>query len=165
MKKQEYMNFHQMMCNRMIEITKQKNADYSGSGSDPFSNFRQIGSLIQQKGVVEIGFLTRMSDKFSRIGSFISKGTLQVKEETIEDTLLDLANYCILFAGYLRSKRMCDTTSFSPPAGSGGGGSVGPSAEGWAGSGDQSPIAPWYRDKTKGKPRSDLSSQNGMNIP
>ncbi len=87
----------------MIEITKKKNADYAGSGDDPFSNFRQIGGLVQIPNVIEIGFLTRMSDKFSRIGSFISNGTLQVKEESVEDTLLDLANYCLLFAGYIRS--------------------------------------------------------------
>ncbi len=103
MTKAEYMLFHSQMCDMMIEITKKKNADYAGSGDDPFSNFRQIGGLVQMPNVIEIGFLTRMSDKFSRIGSFISNGTLQVKEESVEDTLLDLANYCLLFAGYIKS--------------------------------------------------------------
>ena len=87
----------------MVEVTKMKNADYTGGSADPFANFEQIGHLIQAPNVVSIGFLTRMSDKFSRIGSFISKGILLVKDESVEDTLIDLANYCILFAGYLRS--------------------------------------------------------------
>lgn len=106
MTKEGYLQFHEKMCARMIEITRAKNADYSGSGNDPFANFRQIGHLVQTEGVCEIGFLTRMSDKFSRVGSFVSKGTLMVKEESVEDTLLDLANYCILFAGFLRSNKM-----------------------------------------------------------
>lgn len=91
----------------MIEITKKKNADYAGAGDDPFNNFRHVGNLIVVPSVdiVSVGFLTRMSDKFSRIGSFISNGELQVKEESVEDTLLDLANYAALFAGYLREQR------------------------------------------------------------
>jgi hypothetical protein len=58
--------------------------------------------------VAEIGFLTRMSDKLSRIGSYVTKGILMVKDESIEDTLIDLANYCILFAGYIRSQKKGD---------------------------------------------------------
>ncbi len=105
MTKPEYLEFHKAFCEDMVEITKKKNADYAGAGSDPFANFRQIGSLIQSPSVIEIGFLTRMSDKMSRIGSFISNGTLQVKDESVEDTLKDLANYSALFAGYLREQR------------------------------------------------------------
>ena len=106
MNKKQYMEFHKAFCDKMIEVTKAKNADYSGAGDDPFNNFRHIGNFVQTPGVVAIGFLTRMSDKFSRIGSFISNGTLQVKDESVEDTLHDLANYCALFAGYLKSERL-----------------------------------------------------------
>ena len=104
MNKQEYMEFHKSFCEKMMEVTKKKNADYSGAGDDPFANFRHIGNLVQTPDldIVAIGFLTRMSDKFSRIGSFISNGELQVKDESVEDTLHDLANYSALFAGYLR---------------------------------------------------------------
>ena len=105
MTKEEYMSFHAGACEKMMSITKAKNSDYTGGSSDPFSNFTQIGQLIQVPNVVEIGFITRMSDKLSRIGSFVTQGSLQVKDESVEDTLLDLANYCLLFAGYLKSKR------------------------------------------------------------
>lgn len=111
MTKQEYMDFHEKMCSVMIDITKKKNADYAGSGDDPFANFRQIGHLLQTPGVVEIGFLTRMSDKFSRIGSFVSKGKLEVKDENVYDTLLDLANYCLLFSGFLKSREIVPKTA------------------------------------------------------
>jgi hypothetical protein len=46
-----------------------------------------------------------MVDKLARINSFSQKGELQVKDESVEDTLLDLANYAILLAGYIRSKK------------------------------------------------------------
>lgn len=107
MTKEQYLKFHAEFCAQMTEITKKKNADYTGGSGDPFANFRQIGNLIQTKSidVVAVGFLTRMSDKFSRIGSFVSNGELQVKDESVTDSLQDLSNYCILFAGYLRSQR------------------------------------------------------------
>jgi len=115
MTKQEYIKYHEEFCLQMIDITKKKNADYAGAGDDPFNNFRHIGNFVGgQLGnaagtgpvdVIAIGFLTRMSDKFARIGSFISNGELQVRDESVEDTLLDLANYSALFAGYLREQR------------------------------------------------------------
>ena len=105
MDNKEYLQFHKHMCQKMIEITERKNKDYTGGSGDAFSNFRQIGGMVNIPSVVEVGFLTRMSDKMSRIGSFITNGTLEVKDESVVDTLLDLANYSILFAGYLESMK------------------------------------------------------------
>lgn len=105
MTKEQYLEFHAQTCQRMIEITRNKNADYTGGSDDPFNNFRHIGNLVQGvPSVCEIGFLTRMSDKFARVGSFVAKGQLQVKNESVEDSLLDLANYCILMMGFIRSQ-------------------------------------------------------------
>lgn len=106
MTKPEYLIFHKEFCDEMIRITQKKNADYSGAGADPFNNFRHIENFVAGSAmdIVAIGFLTRMTDKFSRIGSFIANGTLQVKDESVSDTLLDLANYSALFAGYLKEK-------------------------------------------------------------
>lgn len=104
MKREEYLKYHEAMCQKMIEITKAKNHDYSGfEEDDPFANFK----IVEKAGVasVEQGFLTRMLDKFSRINSFVQQGTLSVADEKIEDTLLDLANYSILLAGYIKSKK------------------------------------------------------------
>jgi hypothetical protein len=100
-----YLKLHKSLCNRMIEITARKNADYTGGSAenDAFANFRQVERL----GIcdAETGFLTRMTDKMSRINSFVKKGELKVKDESVEDTLLDLANYCLLMLGYIRSKK------------------------------------------------------------
>jgi len=103
MNKKEYIEYHRETCQRLMDITVAKNADYTGVSDDPFANF----SKVEELGVasVEQGFLVRMLDKFMRINSFVQKGFLNVKDESVEDTLLDLANYCILMAGYLKSKR------------------------------------------------------------
>lgn len=101
MTKQEYIEFHKKMCEKLVEITEKKNADYS-LFDDPFYNFR----LCETVGVASTmqGFLTRMLDKISRINSFAHKGKLEVKEETVHDSLLDLANYCILLSGFITSE-------------------------------------------------------------
>jgi hypothetical protein len=103
MTKEQYLAFHKNCCERMITTTLAKNSDYTGTSPDPFANFR----LVEAAGIctTEQGFLTRMSDKLSRTTSFVQKGTLLVQDETVEDTLIDLANYCILFAGYIKSKK------------------------------------------------------------
>jgi anti-sigma28 factor (negative regulator of flagellin synthesis) len=46
-----------------------------------------------------------MSDKVSRIQQLIQNGKAEVKDESLEDTLLDLANYCHLLLAYLKEKR------------------------------------------------------------
>lgn len=104
MTKEEYFIFHKAACDKMIEITRAKNADYSGTSVDPFSNFAKVEVL----GIctTEQGFLTRMFDKFARITSFVQKGVLEVKDESVEDTLFDLANYCILMAGFIKAKKI-----------------------------------------------------------
>ena len=46
-----------------------------------------------------------MMDKMMRINSFVQKGVLEVKDESVDDTLSDLSNYSVLLAGYIKSKR------------------------------------------------------------
>lgn len=104
MTKDDYFKYHEAMCKRMIETTRAKNNDYTGASTDPFFNFRLVEDGYSVC-TTEQGFFTRLSDKFSRIASFVKKGVLLVKDESIEDTLIDMANYCILFAGYIKSKR------------------------------------------------------------
>lgn len=54
---------------------------------------------------VEQGFLVRMSDKYARICNLIgNQKENAVLDEKVEDTLIDLANYSMLLAVYLKSK-------------------------------------------------------------
>lgn len=104
MTRKEYLKFHKEFSEKMVEITQRKNADYSGhSDNDPFANFRVVENI----GITtaEIGFLTRMTDKLSRITTFVKKDQLLVKDESVLDTLIDLANYSALLAGYIQEKK------------------------------------------------------------
>jgi len=99
MNKEEYFKFQEEYFNKIKELTKTKNADYSGEGTNPFKNFEHVGTY--DPSWVLIGFITRMSDKFARIASFIQKGKLEVKNESVIDSLMDLSNYACLMAGYI----------------------------------------------------------------
>ena len=101
---QRYFEFAEKFFSECIEISKAKNSDYTGDGSNPFANFQSVEQL---HITTEQGFLTRMMDKMMRLASFAKKGTLEVKDESVKDTLQDLANYACLFAGYLESKKGC----------------------------------------------------------
>ena len=67
----------------MFDLWKRKNADYGSSVSDTYRDF----------GLVS--FLVRMQDKMNRLKT-LTKQESMVKDEKIEDTLIDLANYSIL---------------------------------------------------------------------
>lgn len=101
MTREELIKFHKDFTTTMLEITQTKNSDYTGATADPFANFK----VVEANGIcsTEQGFLTRMSDKMMRLASFTKNGTLKVKGESATDTLMDLANYCILMAAYLES--------------------------------------------------------------
>lgn len=97
------LNFLQAETERMLKIARAKNQDYAGASADPFGNFARVETLGICK--TEVGFLTRMTDKLCRISSFVAAGTLAVKDESVQDTLRDLANYSLLMLAYLESKK------------------------------------------------------------
>lgn len=82
-----------------LETARKKNADYA-KGDDPFRNFKASEFV----GVpVERGMLVRMMDKMARVANSLDQ-ELQVKDETVADTLTDLANYAVILKAYLESK-------------------------------------------------------------
>lgn len=103
MDRKEFLELHGSLCDKIKEVTAKKNADYTGASDDPFFNFKTVEML--HISTTEQGFLTRMTDKFTRIISLTKTGIQQVKDEAIEDTLMDFANYCILMICYLKSKK------------------------------------------------------------
>lgn len=103
MNREEYLKFHRECCDKMISITEKKNHDYAGFGAGAFDNFTLVEKA--DAASTEQGFITRILDKISRINSFVKQGVCLVEDESIEDTLLDLANYSILMAGYIKSKK------------------------------------------------------------
>ena len=54
-----------------------------------------FGKSVQRYGIISA--LTRMSDKWNRLESLLIDGNKNgVKDESVDDTLLDLATYCIM---------------------------------------------------------------------
>jgi len=84
--------FHKLI-DTMRDIHNRKNADY-GAG-------KQLGNFMEAEDFgVEAwrGALVRLSDKYSRIKSLANRLNQEgeVKNESFEDTLIDLANYALL---------------------------------------------------------------------
>lgn len=74
---------HKELCDRIHNTCVAKNHDYGSSVSELYKKFGLIS------------YVVRMNDKMSRINTLITKEA-EVKDEKITDTLLDLANYCLL---------------------------------------------------------------------
>lgn len=81
------------ITNSMIQTYQAKNQDYGNSFEKSLYKFGLVASII------------RLSDKMNRIES-LSQTKARVKDESIEDTLLDLANYAIMTVIWLRKNRI-----------------------------------------------------------
>ena len=80
-----------------------KNKDYAGhEGNEPFANFTRVESM----GIctTEQGFLTRITDKMSRLSSFIHAGKMNVQDESFQDTVVDVINYMVLLSAYISDR-------------------------------------------------------------
>lgn len=76
----------------LAQLHSAKNSDYAGE-SDPLRNLRQCADMGIEpwKGVA-----VRLTDKMDRIKSYAQKGSFEVKDEGLVDTLRDMAVYSIL---------------------------------------------------------------------
>ena len=100
---QELLDYMEGVFGKMMSTAKAKNSDYTGC-DDAFDNFTAGEKL--GIGPSEEGFLWRMTDKFKRMITFVKRGALQVKDETVTDTVHDFAVYLVLFSAYLHFKRL-----------------------------------------------------------
>lgn len=83
------------LTNKACETYERKNADYG----DSFAKTREL---------IPNAILVRLHDKLNRVTSLMLKGDQKVSDESIEDTLLDMANYCLMELterAYDKSKR------------------------------------------------------------
>ena len=80
------LGIYQYILSNLEDTYKKKNSDYGNSVGDTYEKFG------------DVSFLTRITDKYNRILSLADKGECgEVKDEALEDTILDLANYCLLW--------------------------------------------------------------------
>lgn len=72
---------------KMADTYRKKNVDYGDSFGQSVEEFGYTAALV------------RMSDKFNRLKNLMRDNTeMQVKDESIKDTILDLACYSVMLA-------------------------------------------------------------------
>ena len=76
----------------MTKTFAAKNHDYGNSFEESLDEFGLVASVV------------RLGDKMNRIKSLIKKEA-QVKDESIKDTLLDMANYAIMTVMWMNKKQ------------------------------------------------------------
>ena len=75
---------HERICKDVNDIYARKNKDYGDSFGRSFAEYGMTMPCI------------RLDDKLQRLKNLTRNGSASVNDESIEDTLLDLANYAIM---------------------------------------------------------------------
>lgn len=84
------------ICKSMIATYVKKNADYGSSFDKSLDKFGIVAAVV------------RIGDKMNRIESLATKKA-QVTDESIRDTLMDMANYCVMTVMWLdNQKKTCN---------------------------------------------------------
>lgn len=100
MNHEELIKFAEAEFKKCLEIMGNKNADYS-KGEDALRNFHNVEMV---RVNAKQGLMVRIVDKVTRIGNLLDSEA-RVKDESVDDTLRDLANYSILLLAVIKSSR------------------------------------------------------------
>ena len=103
MKREDLLQYHGAVCDQARELMNLKNRDYAGNhGNEPFANFTRCEAM----GIcdTEAGFMVRITDKMSRLSSFLQSGKMHVEDESFNDTIVDVINYMVLLSAYVKDK-------------------------------------------------------------
>lgn len=84
----------EQLTEQLIETYKAKNKDYGDSFADSFREFGITSAVV------------RMNDKMNRIKSLSKSEDRQVKDESLRDSLMDLANYALMTVIELENEQM-----------------------------------------------------------
>lgn len=85
--KMDRLGIYEYILNHLEETYEAKNNDYGNSVADTYDKFGSVS------------FLVRITDKYNRLMTLCDPNAPEqkVKDEKIDDTILDLANYCLLW--------------------------------------------------------------------
>lgn len=82
------------LTGQLIETYKAKNNDYGDSFADSYKEFGITSAVV------------RMNDKMNRIKSLTKGEERQVKDESLRDSLMDLANYALMTVIEIENEQM-----------------------------------------------------------
>lgn len=77
---------HKRICKQLNKVYADKNHDYGNSFGATYEKYGDISALV------------RISDKMNRIEQLVQTGEQKVKDEALEDSILDMANYLMMWA-------------------------------------------------------------------
>ena len=88
------------IVNEMVELYKRKNSDYGDS----------FGKAYKELGIISA--VTRLNDKMNRLKSLTMPNAVQkVNDESIADTLIDIANYAVMTLIELKGENTMNETT------------------------------------------------------
>lgn len=99
------------LTKRMSEVMLSKGTDYA-TDDDRLNNFKVAGGIVG--ATPEINCLHAIATKVARLGILLSK-TTKPNNESIEDNLLDLANYSVLLY-MLRHEKLSEQKTRPQPS-------------------------------------------------
>lgn len=102
----------QALFNRCVELLRNKSNDYA-EGGDAFLNFKtaaQIAGISPEQTL-----LTLLGMKISRLTQLIGKGK-SAKNESVEDTMLDVINYVVLLRGMMQEEDVVTPSHVPAPS-------------------------------------------------
>lgn len=84
MKLEQEIEIVENLAKNLVETFARKRADYGPTTTETFEKFGPVSMLV------------RMHDKLGRLDNLLGTGRIPSVSESIEDTLIDLANYCLI---------------------------------------------------------------------
>lgn len=104
--------FHKLL-EECGELHDKKSHDYAND-SNPFANFEKTAELISWfTNPIDQTFAALIGVKLARLSELYSTGK-EVNNESLDDTHVDLINYCGLWAAYKRTNSRQVRKSVSP---------------------------------------------------
>ena len=83
--KMDRLGIYQYLLNNLEETYKAKNNDYGNSFADTYEKFGCVS------------FLVRITDEYNKLLTLCDPNIPEQRVKKIDDTILDLANYCLLW--------------------------------------------------------------------
>ena len=74
----------EMVTAEMLNMYQRKNADYGNSFAETIREFGFIPAI------------ARINDKLKRVKNIVKGKDMNIKDESMRDNLMDIANYCVL---------------------------------------------------------------------
>jgi hypothetical protein len=103
MTKKDFRELQKKFYEDAHNLSQKKNADYATGNdefADAFTNFRTVEVYEKLHVKAETGAFIRLLDKISRLSTLMQSGyDAQVKDESLRDTCIDIANYSSLIYG------------------------------------------------------------------